>query len=84
MFPFIKKSHTIDVVTNTQQAFEAAKQFGAFAKKLSGLDAEKLKTTLPDFHNLSLRYRQFEDALINGNKQRIEAAAEIINGLKKT
>jgi len=83
MFPFVKNSHTLDVVTNTQQAYEAARQFGAFTKKLSGLNVEKLKITLPDFHNLSLRYRQFEEALANGNQQRIEAAAEIVGSLKK-
>ena len=78
LFPFVKKSHTINTVTNPFQAFEAAKQFGAFAKKLAAFPAASLKITLPDFHNLSLRYRQFETALVNGNAQRIiQSAAEI-------
>jgi len=33
---------------------------------------------LPDFHDLSLRYRQFENAMENGNKQRILEAKELI------
>jgi Ser/Thr protein kinase RdoA (MazF antagonist) len=82
MFPFIQNSHTIDVVTNAQQAYEAAKQFGAFTKRLAGFDAADLKTTLPDFHNLNLRYQQFEQALQNGNRQRIQATIAEIKVLK--
>ena len=75
LFPFVKNSHTIDVVTNPAQAYEAAKQFGAFTKKLSGFSANDLKITLPDFHNLTLRYRQFEKALEEGNTERIKASS---------
>ena len=83
LFPFVKDSHTIDVATNPAQAFEAAKQFGAFTKKLSGFKAADLKITLPDFHNLSLRYRQFEKALLNGNAERIAASSTEIALLQK-
>ena len=82
LFPFINNSHTIDVVTSAAQAYEAAKQFGAFTKKLSGLNAADLKITLPGFHNLTLRYQQFENALANGNPERIKAAAETIAVIK--
>ena len=57
LFPFVKNSHTIDVVSNPSQAFEAAKQFGRFTKILSGFPVDSLKITLPDFHNLSVRYQ---------------------------
>lgn len=71
-FNFIKNSFTIDVVQTAEQAFEAAYQFGKFTALLNGLDASELKITLPDFHNLSLRYQQFEDAVRSGNPERIE------------
>ena len=83
LFPFVKDSHTIDVVSNPSQAFEAAQQFGRFTKLLSGLNANELKITLPDFHNLPLRYRQFESALLNGNKERIRESEESIKQLQK-
>lgn len=83
LFPFVKDSHTIDVATNPAQAFEAAKQFGAFTKKLSGFKAAQLKITLPDFHNLTLRYRQFENALLTGNAVRIAASETAIALLQK-
>ncbi len=79
IFPFVKNSHTIDVVQKPEQAYEAAKQFGKFTKNLSGLNSSKLKITLPNFHDLSLRYKQFEGALQNGNKERIKQSKNIIN-----
>ncbi|MGG9962372.1 phosphotransferase enzyme family protein [Ferruginibacter sp. SUN106] len=82
MFPFVQQSHTIDVVTKPGQAYEAAVQFGAFTKKLAGFNAANLKITLPDFHNLTLRYRQFENVLVNGNAQRIKDAAGAIATIK--
>ena len=83
MFPFIKNSHTIDVVQKPEQAYEAAKQFGKFTKILSGIEASTLKITLPHFHDLSLRYKQFEEALQNGNKQRIQNSKDVINSIQQ-
>ncbi len=79
LFPFIKKTHTINVVQKPEQAYEAAKQFGKFTKVLSGFDASQLKITLPHFHDLSFRYKQFEIALQNGNKERNQKSKGIIN-----
>lgn len=71
MFPFVQQSHTIDVVNNPSQAFEAAQQFGRFTKMLAGFPAHELHITLPDFHNLELRYQQFKQAVLTGNNKRI-------------
>jgi hypothetical protein len=43
-----------------------------------------LKETIPNFHNLSLRYYQFEESLKQGNKERLSEAADIVNQLKNT
>ncbi len=77
--PFVPNSHTIDVVANAEMAYEAARQFGKFIRLLSKFDVSRLKITLPDFHNLSLRYQQFEEALSNGNKARIKESADLID-----
>src|SRR5687767_2997629 len=82
VFPFIKNSHTIDVVNSPSQAYEAAKQFGRFTNLLSGFPVDKLKITLPDFHNLPLRYSQFKTAIKEGNKERIKQSAAMISFLK--
>lgn len=78
LFPFVNGSHTIDVVLSADQAFEAASQFGRFTRLLSGFDATKLYITIPDFHNLSLRYQQFKTALNNGNRERLKQSQLLI------
>ena len=82
VFPFIQHTHTIDVVTSPDQAFEASFQFGTFTKNLSGFDASQLHVTIPDFHNLSLRYTQFQDALRTGNVERIKQSKSLINSIQ--
>lgn len=74
LFPFVKKSHTVDVADTPGQAFEAARQFGLFTKVLETLPADSLKITLPDFHNLAMRYEQFNIACLYGNPSRIADA----------
>ncbi|RFM28580.1 phosphotransferase enzyme family protein [Deminuibacter soli] len=76
--PFIEGSQSYDVVPSGNIGYEAAKQFGRFAHLLSGFPAGQLHTTIPDFHNLTLRYRQFEQALANGNRERIAECADSI------
>jgi len=83
MFPYIKGSHTISVVATPDQAYEAASQFGKFARLLSNFDAEKLHDTIPDFHNLTLRYNQFTDATQRGNAERIKHCAAAIDDARK-
>ena len=78
LMPFIKRSRTYDVVTSPEIACEAAREFGCFTKMLSGFDASDLKVTVPDFHNLTLRYKQFEESLQNGNRERIDKAKEAV------
>lgn len=79
--PFVENSHTIDVVEQPEQAYEAANQFGLFTKLLADFDVTQLKITLPDFHNISLRYQQFKDALLNGNKTRIKQSEKLIKAI---
>lgn len=79
VFPYVANSHSIDVVENPHQAFEASRKFGEFTKMVSGFDASRLQITLPDFHNLSFRYQQFCEALEQGNKNRIQHSKELID-----
>ncbi|WP_276501129.1 phosphotransferase enzyme family protein [Terrimonas pollutisoli] len=81
MFPFVTGSHSKDVVETTAQAYEAATQFGRFTRLLNGVDINKLKITIPCFHDLTLRYQQFLQALENGNRQRIADSADLIKSL---
>lgn len=81
LYHFVEGSHTVDVVEDSEEAYEAAKQFGKFTANLTNFDARQLKITLPDFHNLPLRYTQFKEAIEQGNPQRILQCQEIIRQL---
>jgi len=79
---FVKNSHTITSVEKPQQAYEAARKFGEFTFLLREFPVHKLQITIPDFHNLSLRYQQFKDALATGNKIRLEQSKDLIEFIK--
>ena len=79
MFIFIEGSHTIDVVETPAQAYEAAVQFGRFTRILNEIDVNMLKITIRDFHNLTLRHRQFLYAVETANTGRRQQAASLIN-----
>lgn len=81
--PFVTGSCSYDVVNNEELAYEAARQFGRFTKLLSGLDCSQIQVTLPDFHNLTLRYQQFEQAIREGNQHRVAEAMDLIRALKR-
>jgi thiamine kinase-like enzyme len=83
IFPYIKNSYTIDRVSTAEEAFEAASQFGMFTYMLRDFDVETLQITIPDFHNITLRYNQFLASVKNGNSDRIKKSAALINDLKK-
>jgi len=80
--PFVTGSHTCDVVQTPQLAYEAAQQFGLFTRLLACFPADSLHITLPDFHNLALRYLQFETALEQGDPARIAASQGLIDGIR--
>ncbi len=72
LFPFLQNSTTYSVVQSPRLAFEAARQFALFTHNLQHFNAQGLAITLPDFHNLQLRYQQFNQACKNGNAERIK------------
>ena len=78
---FVPGSHSIDSCVYPEQAYAAAFQFGNFTAAFEGLDISKLQPTIPDFHNLSFRWKQFEDALVNGDKARMKYADKQIKYL---
>lgn len=76
--PFVPNSTSVNEATTPQQAYEAARQFGLLARNLDGLDISKFEATIPDFHNLSFRYRQFQEAVVGASEERKQSAQELI------
>lgn len=80
---FIKNSLTINTVDNCKQAYEAALKFGEFTSLLKDFDINDLHYTLPNFHNLTFRFEEFEKQLSLAEKIRLTAAKDAIELIYK-
>lgn len=80
LFPYLSNTVTIDEVESTAQAYEAAKAFGQLTKLLDGCDVSSFHETIPQFHNLPLRYLQFEQALKTSGPERIINSKKLCEG----
>jgi len=63
MLPYVPYTVSLNILSDPQQAYEAAKQFGKLSRLLNNFDASDLKPTIPGFHDLGLRFGQFTLAL---------------------
>jgi len=78
VYLFIEKARTFDKLENAQQAFEAARAFGAFQAALADLPGEPLRETIPNFHNTTQRFANLRAAIErNTAGRKDEVAAEI-------
>jgi Ser/Thr protein kinase RdoA (MazF antagonist) len=77
-FEFLNGTITLDVPHTAEQARATAQTFGQITAFLSSFNAESLHIVIPDFHNLSFRYRQFEKALAGAKPDRLQKAASLI------
>lgn len=81
-FEFLKGTVTLNVPQNADQARATAKTFGQLTAYLSSFEAESLHVVIPDFHNLSFRYTQFEEALATAKPARLQKAATLIQEIQ--
>jgi Ser/Thr protein kinase RdoA (MazF antagonist) len=82
LFKAFEGALTIDEVSTKEQAYSAAKAFGKFTQLLKGADVNQFHEIIPGFHDLNLRYKQFEQALTNSSAERIEQADDSIEKAK--
>jgi len=83
IFEFIDDAQTIPVAGNSQQAKKAAETFGRFTAAFESFDLSVLAITIPGFHDLSLRFRQFQSSLHTRNYERLQLAAPLADELRK-
>jgi Ser/Thr protein kinase RdoA (MazF antagonist) len=79
LFPYIEDTITVDKVDTPEQAYEAARGFALLSGNLSGVDAKMFNQTIERFHDLSLRYQQFEHALQQTTEERKINASDVIS-----
>ncbi|HSC36922.1 MAG TPA: phosphotransferase, partial [Chitinophagaceae bacterium] len=79
---FIPHSYAPALPTRGSEVYTAAHCFASFTNALNGLPASVLKPVLPGFHDLSLRYRQFEDTVKSAHINRLLKATHVISELR--
>ncbi len=65
---YIPNSIAFETLSDPAQAYEAAVQFGRLSKLMEGFDPSLLKPSIPGFHDLNLRYRQFKQSLTDASE----------------
>ena len=78
VFYFIKGTQSIDLLSNTQQAYEGGRAFGRFQSMLADLDPELLTDTIPGFHDVKYRIDDLEEAFNNNLAGRAQGLGEEI------
>jgi len=62
-YPFIEGARTYDIIQNPRHAFEAARAFGEFQRRVAGLGAPRLHETIPNFHHTRARFERLRTAV---------------------
>lgn len=82
IFDFIDGAQTFHTATNSIQARTVAQVFGSITSGFEFFDLNGLYSTIPGFHDLSLRFRQFKQSLHTKNYDRLLKSAPLIRELK--
>jgi hypothetical protein len=81
-YAFIEHATTYDVVETPQQAFEVARAFGAFQRRLADLPPPALVETIPGFHDTPRRLAALRDAVACDEAGRARDVAPEIDRLE--
>jgi thiamine kinase-like enzyme len=83
IFEYMPGTVTKTIAENPDQARAVAETFARFSAAFRNFDSSILHITIPKFHDLSHRYKQFTSALHSGNFERLGTAASLVDELKK-
>jgi len=77
-YTYVDDAYSLQAAGSEQDAYRAAKAFGAFQRMLDGFPMAGLHETIPDFHNTARRYEALEAAIArDAAGRRDEVGAEI-------
>ena len=79
---FIPRSKSYEEVT-LELSYEAGKAFGDFQTMLSDIPEGTLGETIPDFHNMEFRLRQFHEAVAANPAGRLEEVKDLVEEIEK-
>lgn len=80
IFVFIEDSISYEAIT-PELAGQAGKAFGEFQSLLADLPGEPLVATIPNFHNMEVRWASFEQAVKNNKAGRLNKVQDLVDEL---
>lgn len=60
LFNFIENTTSLNFIETEEQAHEIGKAFGVFLASINQDDPDQYQVTIPDFHNFTKRYQEFD------------------------
>jgi len=84
LMSFIADSTTYNTTEEEGTAFEAGRVIGKFHLLLEDQNVLEYTDTIPRFHDLTLREKQFKDALASADASKLEIAKDAISFAKST
>jgi hypothetical protein len=82
---FIEDSITYEIVVDEEIAYEGGKLLGEFLNVTSDFDSSQLIDVIPNFHDMSFRFKQYIASVQSASKERLENAdkyKKIVSDLK--
>jgi len=79
---FIPFSRSLEAIT-PELSYEAGKAFGDFQSMLSDIPENKLGETIPNFHNMIFRLKQFHDAIEANPAGRLDNVSALVHEIEK-
>ena len=80
---FIKNTYSPDSAHDARAAYTTAACFGSFTRALQGINISELDVVIADFHDLSFRYQQFEEAISKAELFRAMRGTHVIAELRQ-
>ena len=83
---FIDNSITYEIVKNKKIAYEGGKLLGEFLSLTSDFDSSQLIDVIPNFHDMSFRYKQYAASIQSASIKRLNKAqkyTQIVTELKE-
>ena len=75
---FIDDSITHEIVVDKEIAYEGGKLLGEFLNHTSDFDSSQLIDVIPNFHDMSFRYKQYASSIQSALNSRLKKAAKYI------
>ena len=73
---FINNSITYEIVKDREIAYEGGKLLGEFLNGTSDFDSSQLIDVIPNFHDMTFRFKQYASALQSASKERLFKASK--------